>query len=142
MNQLPREVAESVQLLDLGCGVGQSLRRLEQLFGVSAIGLERSRKRVREAQEAGRRVYEADVLDLRPDDFPAVEYVVFDNVLGHLADLQGTWRPHWRSRRLAFRRGPRLRPASVVRAGRLPGISRASSRNPDAYRPEHEDRQR
>jgi hypothetical protein len=74
-------------LLDLGCGVGGSLISASRRFGVDGLGLERNRQLVIRGQEAGREVYEGDVLDLRPDEFDAVRYIMLDNVLEHLPDL-------------------------------------------------------
>lgn len=87
VRELTPEVAAGAELLDLGCGVGRSLRSAETRFGARGIGLELNRRKVAIAQEDGLAVFRADIRDVGPGDFPAARYVTFDNVLEHLPDL-------------------------------------------------------
>jgi SAM-dependent methyltransferase len=82
----PSERART-ELLDLGCGDGRSLTSAARRFGVPGVGLDLSAGKVRRAQAEGRSVYRADIRDLDPGDFPSVRYVMMDNVLEHLPDL-------------------------------------------------------
>jgi len=79
--------ARAVALLDLGSGSGGSLTSAQRRFGVEGVGIERDVRWVRKAQEAGQRVFEGDIRDLDPTRFPAVDYVMLDNVLEHMPDL-------------------------------------------------------
>lgn len=87
MRELPKDVAATAELLDLGCGVGRSLRAASHRFGARGIGLELNRKKVAEAQGEGLEVYRANILDIEPGDFRSVQYVTIDNVLEHLPSL-------------------------------------------------------
>jgi hypothetical protein len=93
-----------VQLLDLGSGNrAGSLTNAELRFATTGIGLEVRAAAVARAQAAGHAVFEADIRDLEPDDFPAVRYVNIDNVLEHLPDLDAVASVLERACRLASR---------------------------------------
>jgi SAM-dependent methyltransferase len=81
------EVRAGAELLDLGCGPGRSLESAVRRFDANAVGLELNAAKVRTAQEQGLPVFQADILDLQPADFPSVRYVTMDNVLEHLPTL-------------------------------------------------------
>jgi hypothetical protein len=80
------ETRSHVELIDLGCGDGGSLLSACRRFGVDGIGLDREAKFVERGQRNGFEVYQADVLDLDPSDWPACKYVMLDNVLEHMPD--------------------------------------------------------
>ena len=80
-------IKQRAELLDLGCGTGGSLRSASRRFGVEGIGIEIREALVEKAQANGLAVFQADVTEMDPDDYPSVNYAVLDNVLEHLYSL-------------------------------------------------------
>lgn len=79
----------SAELLDLGSGPkANSLLIAQRRFGVPGIGLEIRKEGVARAQADGHPVFRADITTLKPEDFPAVRYVMIDNVLEHLSSVE------------------------------------------------------
>lgn len=78
----------TAELIDFGSGSGGSLISAQRRFNARGIGLERDVRWVRRAQEADLPVFEADIRTIDPQDFPAVDYVMLDNVLEHMPDLE------------------------------------------------------
>ncbi len=74
----------AVELIDLGCGTGRSLRGALRRFGARGIGIERNPNKVAQAQQEGLPVYVGDILELDLEAFPNLAYVTIDNVLEHL----------------------------------------------------------
>lgn len=71
--------------IDMGAGDGGSLKAAEANIGGRGIGIEQNPEKVARARAAGASVVEGDIFAL-PDN-TRVRYVVFDNVLEHLPDL-------------------------------------------------------
>ncbi len=86
-DQLDPEARAAVELIDLGCGTGRSLRGAARRFGARGIGLERNERKVRIGQAEGIPIYRADLLEMDLATFPNVRYVTIDNVLEHLPTL-------------------------------------------------------
>ena len=77
----------AIELIDLGCGPGRSLRGAMRRFDARGIGIERHPGKVRKGQAEGLPVYRADILEMDLEAFPNVQYVTIDNVLEHLPTL-------------------------------------------------------
>ena len=90
--ELTPERAAGAELVDIGTGIGRSLRSAEKVFGVPGVGLDLNKKKVREARQRGLRVFYGDVTELDPAMLPDVRYVTIDNVLEHLEDLDAVER--------------------------------------------------
>lgn len=71
--------------IDMGAGNGGSLTAAQSNIGGRGIGIEQHAEKVARAQAAGMNVIEGDIFTLPPST--RVRYVVFDNVLEHLPDL-------------------------------------------------------
>lgn len=84
---LTREVASRAQLIDLGCGRGDTVAASFERFGVVGLGIERNIERVVDAQRRGLAVFQGDLREVDPSWFPSAAYVSIDNVLEHLPDL-------------------------------------------------------
>jgi SAM-dependent methyltransferase len=74
----------SVELLDFGCGEGESLTNAARRFDVVSVGLDASPHKVRRARRKHLDVFGADVTTLEVGDFPALRFVNIDNVLEHM----------------------------------------------------------
>jgi hypothetical protein len=90
-----------VELIDLGCGEGGSLESAMRRFGVEGIGVELHAPSVVAARRKGLHAFQADILDLDASMLPSVKYVMIDNVLEHLPDLDGVEQVLGQSFRLA-----------------------------------------
>lgn len=71
--------------IDMGAGSGGSLTAAQSNIGGRGIGIEQNAEKVQRAQAAGVNVIEGDIFALPPST--RVRYVVFDNVLEHLPDV-------------------------------------------------------
>lgn len=72
--------------LDMGSGIGGSLVEAERLIGGRGIGIETNPSKVVEARAKGLAVVEGDMFSV-PDSV-RLRYVVLNNVLEHLPDLE------------------------------------------------------
>jgi SAM-dependent methyltransferase len=103
IESLDAETRAGAELIDLGCGTGESLHAAVERYGVAGIGVDRSERFVEVARERGLTAFQADILELRPDDLPGVKYVMLDNVLEHMPDLAAVEQVLAQSFRLASR---------------------------------------